>query len=121
MDRELEGLRPLLAGRTASSVTALAEKLDLPHRALALDDPAALGVLNRKAYSGVFQFTGQALKGIADQVTTTSLEDIVAMTALSVKQHRGAANDIIGRARERIDIELRNAEAAKTIRLVVPK
>jgi short subunit dehydrogenase-like uncharacterized protein len=36
------GHRPLLAGRTASSVTALAEKLGLPHRALALDDPAAL-------------------------------------------------------------------------------
>ena len=36
------GHRPLLAGRTASSVTALAEKLDLPHRAVTLDDPAAL-------------------------------------------------------------------------------
>ena len=36
------GHRPVLAGRTAQAVTALAERLDLPHRAVALDDPAAL-------------------------------------------------------------------------------
>jgi short subunit dehydrogenase-like uncharacterized protein len=33
---------PLLAGRSAPAITALAGHLDLPHRALALDDPAAL-------------------------------------------------------------------------------
>ena len=36
------GHQPLLAGRSAPAVTALAERLDLPYRALALDDPAAL-------------------------------------------------------------------------------
>jgi short subunit dehydrogenase-like uncharacterized protein len=36
------GHRPLLAGRNATAITALAEHLDLPRRALALDDPAAL-------------------------------------------------------------------------------
>jgi short subunit dehydrogenase-like uncharacterized protein len=36
------GHRPTLAGRTAPAVTALAARLGLPHRALALDDPAAL-------------------------------------------------------------------------------
>jgi short subunit dehydrogenase-like uncharacterized protein len=36
------GHRPLLAGRSAPAITALAEHLDLPHRALILDDPAAL-------------------------------------------------------------------------------
>jgi short subunit dehydrogenase-like uncharacterized protein len=36
------GLRPLLAGRSAPAITALAKRLDLPHRALTLDDPAAL-------------------------------------------------------------------------------
>ena len=36
------GHRPVLAGRTAPAVTALAERLDLPHRVLPLDDPAAL-------------------------------------------------------------------------------
>ena len=36
------GHRPLLAGRTAPAVAALAARLGLPHRTLALDDPAAL-------------------------------------------------------------------------------
>jgi len=36
------GHGPLLAGRSAPAITALAERLDLPFRALALDDPAAL-------------------------------------------------------------------------------
>ena len=36
------GHRPVLAGRTAPAVTALAGHLGLPHRAVALDDPAAL-------------------------------------------------------------------------------
>jgi short subunit dehydrogenase-like uncharacterized protein len=36
------GQRPLLAGRSAPAVTELAEQLQLPHRTLALDDPAAL-------------------------------------------------------------------------------
>jgi short subunit dehydrogenase-like uncharacterized protein len=36
------GHQPLLAGRSAPGIAALADRLDLPHRALALDDPAAL-------------------------------------------------------------------------------
>jgi short subunit dehydrogenase-like uncharacterized protein len=36
------GHRPVLAGRSAPPVTALAEKLGLPHRVMTLDDPAAL-------------------------------------------------------------------------------
>lgn len=36
------GHRPLLAARNRSAVTALAERLDMPHRVLALDDPATL-------------------------------------------------------------------------------
>jgi short subunit dehydrogenase-like uncharacterized protein len=36
------GHRPVLAGRTAPPVAALAERLGLQHRAVALDDPAAL-------------------------------------------------------------------------------
>jgi saccharopine dehydrogenase (NAD+, L-lysine-forming) len=36
------GHRPLLAGRTAPDVIALAERLDAPHRVFALDDPATL-------------------------------------------------------------------------------
>jgi short subunit dehydrogenase-like uncharacterized protein len=36
------GHRPVLAGRSAPAVTALAERLGLPHRVLDLGDPAAL-------------------------------------------------------------------------------
>jgi short subunit dehydrogenase-like uncharacterized protein len=36
------GHRPLLAGRNRSAITSLAERLDMPHRVLAVDDPAAL-------------------------------------------------------------------------------
>jgi short subunit dehydrogenase-like uncharacterized protein len=36
------GHRPVLAGRSAPAVTALGEQLGMPHRALSLDDPAAL-------------------------------------------------------------------------------
>jgi short subunit dehydrogenase-like uncharacterized protein len=37
------GLRPLLAGRDAGRLEPLGRELDLPWRAVALDDPAALG------------------------------------------------------------------------------
>jgi short subunit dehydrogenase-like uncharacterized protein len=37
-----EGLTPTLAGRNVESVKRLADTLDLPHRAFALDDPATL-------------------------------------------------------------------------------
>ena len=36
------GHRPVLAGRNAAAVMALAERLDLPHQVLMLDDPSAL-------------------------------------------------------------------------------
>ena len=36
------GHRPLLAGRNGSAITALAERLDMPHRVLVLDDPTVL-------------------------------------------------------------------------------
>src|SRR3954451_6133154 len=36
------GRRPILAGRTAAAVAALANELGLGHRAFALDDPAAV-------------------------------------------------------------------------------
>jgi short subunit dehydrogenase-like uncharacterized protein len=38
----LSGHRPLLAGRSESALATLAGRLDLPHRAVSLDDPAAL-------------------------------------------------------------------------------
>ncbi len=43
------GLAPVLAGRNAAAVAALAAELGLPHRAFGLDDPAAL----RRGLDGV--------------------------------------------------------------------
>lgn len=48
-----------------------------------LDDVKAFHVLNLHRYAGVFQFNGPALQGLCNKVTVTSLEDIVALTALA--------------------------------------
>lgn len=48
-----------------------------------LNDPLAFEVLNKKHFSGIFQFTGQTLQGLAKQVTINKLEDIVSITALA--------------------------------------
>ena len=50
---------------------------------LPLDDPAAFAVLNEKRFSGIFQFTGTALRSLASQVHYTQFSDIVATTALA--------------------------------------
>ena len=36
------GHQPMLAGRNGTALSALAEKLDMPHRTVGLDDPDAL-------------------------------------------------------------------------------
>jgi len=51
--------------------------------AIPLDDPAAFAVLNEGHFSGIFQFAGSALRGLATQVKTESIDDIIAMTALA--------------------------------------
>lgn len=48
-----------------------------------LDDEAAFDVLNRKAWSGIFQFMGDALQSITQSVKITEIEDIIAITALA--------------------------------------
>ena len=47
------------------------------------DDPVAFEVLNKKQYAGIFQFTGTALRSLANQITFEKLDDLVAMTALA--------------------------------------
>lgn len=47
------------------------------------DDPEAFAVLNRRAYSGIFQFNGNAVQGLAKGVTFECLDDIVAIGALA--------------------------------------
>jgi DNA polymerase III alpha subunit len=50
---------------------------------LPLDDQAAFDILNRRFYSGVFQFNGAALQSLAKQVTINDIEDIISLTALA--------------------------------------
>ena len=48
-----------------------------------LDDPSAFDVFNKGQFSGIFQFNGQALQGICNQIKVENLEDIVSITALA--------------------------------------
>ncbi len=50
---------------------------------LPLDDQAAFDVLNKKQWSGVFQFNGMAPQSLAKQIHTECFNDIVSMTALA--------------------------------------
>lgn len=50
---------------------------------LPLDDPAAFEVLNAAKFTGLFQFTGTAMRQLAGQIKFRNIEDIIAMTALA--------------------------------------
>ena len=50
---------------------------------LPVDDPAAFQVLNDGKYNGIFQFTGQAMRGLAKQVPVRDIEDLAALNALA--------------------------------------
>jgi DNA polymerase III alpha subunit len=47
-----------------------------------MDDPLAFDVLNKHRYCGIFQFAGNAMRGLAKQIEFDSLDDIIAATAL---------------------------------------
>ena len=47
------------------------------------NDQKALHVINSRRYAGIFQFNGQAQQNLANQITITSIDDIVALTALA--------------------------------------
>lgn len=58
----------------------------LPHdhlEGVPLDDLDAFEVLNKRHYSGIFQFNGVALQSLCNQTKITEFEDIVAITALA--------------------------------------
>jgi DNA polymerase III alpha subunit len=52
-------------------------------QAVPIDDPAAFAVLNRGEFSGIFQWNGNALRGLTRQVVVDNFEDIVAISALA--------------------------------------
>lgn len=51
--------------------------------ALTLDDPETFKVFNDARFAGLFQFQGNAVKGLTRQVRVETLEDIVALTSLA--------------------------------------
>ncbi len=84
---ELNLLKIDALGLTQLSVFEDALELaGLPHNfllTLPMDDPAALDVLNKGHFSGIFQFNGLALQSLTKQITVTELDDIIAITALA--------------------------------------
>jgi DNA polymerase III alpha subunit len=46
-------------------------------------DQTAFDVLNRRHFSGIFQFNGLALQGLVDQIHADEFDDIVSITALA--------------------------------------
>jgi DNA polymerase III alpha subunit len=50
---------------------------------LPLDDPKAFAILNEGRFSGIFQFTGQALKSLTKQIKVENIEDMISITALA--------------------------------------
>jgi hypothetical protein len=48
-----------------------------------LDDPKVWEVFNKDKVTGIFQFEGQAVRGLMRQVTVTSFEDLCALTSLA--------------------------------------
>lgn len=65
-----------LIGEKPTSAAGFLERLPL-------DDPAAFEVLNQQHFSGIFQFTGTAMRSIAGQIHYSALQDIVATTAIT--------------------------------------
>jgi DNA polymerase III alpha subunit len=74
------GLRTLSVLETAATIAGL-------HRdffyTVPLDDPATIEAFNRRVWSGIFQFEGNALQSLANQIKFKSFEDIAALTALA--------------------------------------
>lgn len=68
-------------------------------RDVPLDDPAALEVINKNRFTGVFQFEGPALQSITKQIGVHEFEDIVAITSLARPGplHSGGATTFIYR------------------------
>jgi len=48
-----------------------------------LDDQPSFDVINKKQFSGIFQFNGPALQSICNQIKVENLEDIISVTSLA--------------------------------------
>ena len=48
-----------------------------------LDDKKAFDVINKRKFTGIFQFEGQAVEGLCRQMKIETIEDVIALTALA--------------------------------------
>jgi len=48
-----------------------------------LDDQSSFDIINKKQFSGIFQFNGPALQSICNQIKIENLEDIISVTSLA--------------------------------------
>jgi DNA-directed DNA polymerase III PolC len=116
-----------MLGLTQLSILARAMELTgIPpvsgwHEKLPLDDQAAFDVLNRKFYSGVFQFNGAALQSLAKQVTIGHIEDIISLTALARPGPlaSGGANNWVKRHNGEQEITYPHAAFAPSLRVTL--
>lgn len=78
--------------------------------ALKLDDPEVLKIFNEGRYSGIFQFEGQAQRGVAKEVNIDSFRKIDHVTALARPGPLGggATNHYINRAAGREEVTYRH-------------
>jgi DNA-directed DNA polymerase III PolC len=65
-----------LMGKPSNSAAGFLEGLPL-------DDQKAFEVLNSGKFSGIFQFTGTAMRSLCKQIKIESLEDVISVTALA--------------------------------------
>lgn len=74
------GLRTLSVLETACRVAGLDHNMlyQLP-----LDDPKAIDIFNQNRWSGIFQFEGNAVQSLSNQITFRHFTDISALTALA--------------------------------------
>ena len=73
--------------------------------ALSLNDPAVFEVFNEQRFSGIFQFGGSALQELSAKVTFTSIEDLIALTALVRPGPMNSAQTWIDRKSGRARVE----------------
>jgi DNA polymerase III alpha subunit len=73
--------------------------------ALPLDDQKAFDVINKRQYSGIFQFNGRAPQSLANSIHTDHVEDLISMVALA-----RPGPMVSGGANAWVDRKLGNAE-----------
>lgn len=82
--------------------------------ALPLNDPEVFAIFNARKYSGIFQFEGQAQRGVAAEVEFSSFRQIDHVTALARPGPlgAGAASHYIERAAGREEVKYRHPTMA---------